>query len=95
MVVDDRVICSYEDIGRHNALDKVIGRGLKQKVDFSRAVIFTTGRISGDYLKKIIGAGISWVVSRSAVTGEAVRLARENNIHMFGFVRGGNGNIYN
>lgn len=95
MMAEDKIVCSYEDIGRHNALDKVIGRALKQKTDFSQAVIFTTGRISGDYLRKIIGAGIPWVVSRSAVTGEAVKLARENKIHLLGFVRDGKGNIYN
>lgn len=95
LAIDGRTLCTFEDVGRHNALDKVIGRGLKMKADFSKAVIYTSGRISGDYLQKIIRAGIPTVVSRAAVTGEAVKLAKENNIRMYGFVRSGNGNCYN
>lgn len=63
-------------MGRHNALDKAVGWALKRGLPLKESAVFTSGRISGDYLAKIIRAGISTVVSRAAVTGEAVKLAK-------------------
>lgn len=89
-----KVQCSFEDIGRHNALDKVMGRMLLESLSPENGVIFTSGRISADYLHKIIRSGIRTVVSRAAVTAEAVSLARESGIRLYGFVRKGGGNRY-
>ncbi len=94
LYLDGQVVCRFEDIGRHNALDKVIGSALKKNLSLSEAVVFTSGRISGDYLEKIIRAGVSVVASRAAVTSEAVKTAGEKGILMYGFVRGGSGNCY-
>lgn len=88
------VACCFEDIGRHNALDKAIGYALKHKLDLRRSVVFTSGRISGDYMKKVVGAQIPAVVSRAAVTSEAAALANTHHILMLGFVRGKCGNLY-
>ena len=88
------VQCHYEDIGRHNALDKVIGHAVKNGLPIPRSVIFSSGRISEDYLQKVIKAGFRMVVSRAAVTASAVALARKENITMLGFIRRGGGNIY-
>ena len=94
LVTDGTVQCYREDIGRHNALDKVIGYALKNGIPISRSIVFTSGRISRDYLEKVIKAGFKIVVSRAAVTAAAVALAREANITMLGFIRRNGGNIY-
>ena len=94
LVTDGQVQCYREDIGRHNALDKVIGFALKNGISISKSIIFTSGRISQDYLEKVIKAGFKIVVSRAAVTAAAVALARAENITMLGFIRRNGGNIY-
>lgn len=94
LVTDSVIQCSMEDIGRHNALDKVIGYALKHGIPIANSIVFTSGRISEDYLQKAIKAGFRIVVSRSAVTSGAVALARRENITMLGFMRKNAGNIY-
>ena len=94
LVTDGVVQCYREDIGRHNALDKVIGYALKNAIPISRSIVFTSGRISRDYLEKVIKAGFRIVVSRAAVTASAGALARQENITMLGFIRRNGGNIY-
>jgi len=94
LVTDGQVQCYREDIGRHNALDKVIGYALKNGIPISKSIIFSSGRISQDYLEKVIKAGFKIVVSRAAVTASAVALARKENITMLGFIRRNGGNIY-
>ena len=94
LVTDGQVQCYREDIGRHNALDKVIGYALKNGIPISKSIVLSSGRISQDYLEKVIKAGFRIVVSRAAVTASAVALARQENITMLGFIRRNGGNIY-
>lgn len=92
--LSQEVLCSFEDIGRHNALDKVIGWALKQAFPMSQCWLVTSGRVSGDYMAKAIHAGFAGVLSRAAVTSQAVCLAKSHGVPLYGFVRGGKGNRY-
>lgn len=84
-----------EDIGRHNALDKVIGKSLLNHIDFGEIILLTTGRISSDIAIKAAKAGIPVIVSFSAPTNMALEVAKKANITLIGFVRGNRMNIYN
>jgi FdhD protein len=83
-----------EDIGRHNALDKAIGYGLKHDVDFSRTIIASSGRISSEMIRKCLIANIPIIASRGATTTLAIRLGEQSGLTILGFVRGQKMNIY-
>ena len=94
LVTDGEIRCSMEDIGRHNALDKVVGYALKNGISIASSIVFTSGRVSEDYLQKAVKAGFRIVVSRSAVTSGAVALAQRSDVTLLGFMRKNSGNIY-
>lgn len=94
LMIDGKTVCTMEDIGRHNALDKAIGYAVKHHLKLHNSVIFASGRISGDYLLKAARAGVGMLVSRAAVTGEAVALAKREQVTLLGFVRNNGGNVY-
>ncbi len=77
-----------EDIGRHNALDKVIGTALQRKVPFEESCLFLSGRLSFEMVAKAARAGISDLAAFSAPTALAVTLARQLGMFMAGFARG-------
>jgi FdhD protein len=87
-------ICIADDIGRHNALDKVIGYGLSNSADFGRTFVASTGRISSDMALKCSLAGIPIVASRGATTSLAIDIAKKTGLTIVGFVRGRQMNIY-
>ena len=67
---------------------------MKHQISLKNSYIFTSGRISKDYLQKVIAAGIPLAVSRAAVTANAVELAKEKNVTLLGFIRKDSGNLY-
>lgn len=83
-----------EDIGRHNAVDKVIGAALQCKVNFDKTIMSCTGRLSSDMLLKAAKARIPIVVSRTAPTSLAVDIANDSGITLIGFARGKRLNVY-
>lgn len=85
-----------EDIGRHNATDKAIGRGLEEGWIAAREplILMVSGRASFEIVQKALMARISVVAAVSAASHLAVELARENNILLAGFVRQGSLTVY-
>ncbi|SHK19298.1 formate dehydrogenase accessory sulfurtransferase FdhD [Tepidibacter formicigenes] len=90
----EKIILFEEDIGRHNALDKILGKCLIDDIKLKDKIILISGRISSEILIKIAKRKIPVVVSRSAPTDLAVNIARELNITLIGFARGEKMNIY-
>lgn len=88
------IIYQIEDIGRHNALDKVIGRALLEDINLKDKILLTSGRISSEMIIKVLKQGIPFLVSRSAPTDAALKIARDRNITLIGFCRGKRFNIY-
>ncbi len=84
----------HEDIGRHNAIDKVFGECILKGIATKDSIIVTSGRISSEILHKISRGLVPVIVSRSAPTSLAVRLADDWGITMVGFVRGQRMNVY-
>lgn len=77
LAVKGRVLCSAEDIGRHNAMDKVIGYAALNGIPSEDTMIFTTGRVPTDMVSKAIAARVPVLVSKAVPTLQAVELAKD------------------
>jgi len=84
----------FEDLGRHNALDKLIGHALLAGLDAANHGAFLSGRVSFEMVVKAARAGIGLVAAVSAPTDAAVRLATRFGITLAGFVRGEEVTVY-
>ncbi|MBS7635601.1 formate dehydrogenase accessory sulfurtransferase FdhD [Candidatus Bathyarchaeota archaeon] len=89
-----KIAAFAEDIGRHNAIDKIIGEAAIKGVDFSRLLLASTGRLTSEIVVKAIQIGIPVLVSLSAPTSIGVRLAGAFGLTLIGFARGKRFNIY-
>ncbi len=88
------IIALCEDVGRHNAVDKVIGKGLLKEVNFKNTMLMTTGRISTDMVLKAANVACPFVVSRSIPTTSALELANNLGITVIGRIASSNPIVY-
>ena len=92
--MEGNLLSAKEDIGRHNAIDKVIGDMLLKGLDFEDVFLTSSGRLTGDSVLKAIRAKIPIVASFSAAIESGIRLAFGYGITLIGFARGGRMNVY-
>ena len=81
------IFCACEDIGRHNALDKVLGWALMQGIPLEECIVYTSGRIPVDMVMKVIRAGVPVLASKAMPTRESVLLAEEFGLSLIGAAR--------
>jgi FdhD protein len=84
-----------EDVGRHNALDKVVGHAFfAERLPLTGTVLLVSGRVSFEIMQKALAAGIPCVAAISAPTSAAVEFARASGQALVGFLRGERMNVY-
>lgn len=94
LVLEDGTKYIAEDIGRHNAIDKVIGLATINRKDVKKSVLYASGRLSQEMVVKCVMHKIPIVVSKAAVTFQGIKSANEHGVTLVGFARNNKMNIY-
>ncbi len=79
---EGRILCACEDIGRHNALDKAVGSMMLAGVPLGECVLYTSGRVPVDMVRKAIRAGVPALVSKTMPTVQSLELAQEYGLQL-------------
>src|SRR5699024_11975546 len=82
------------DIGRHNALDKLYGYLLKEKISLKNKIILFSGRVSSEIVLKVSKIGVGMIIAKSAPTDLALKLADDLNVRVIGFAKEASFNVY-
>lgn len=90
----EKIIFLGEDVGRHNAVDKVIGHALLNRIPLRNKILLVSGRISSEMVLKAARWKVPVIVSRGAPTSLAIELAKKTGLTVIGFLRGNRCNIY-
>lgn len=87
LVREDKILFACEDIGRHNAFDKVIGYALRNGIDLTKCMVYSSGRIPSDMAKKAIMAGVPVLAAKAVPTLSALKLAEDYHLTLIGAAR--------
>jgi FdhD protein len=90
----DRVLLVAEDVGRHNAVDKLMGLALQRGIATTDRILLSTGRVSSEMLLKAARMSVPIVASRTSPTEMAVALAEQLGVTIVGYLRGDSLNLY-
>lgn len=88
------ILCIAEDIGRHNAVDKIIGYAILENLPFEGKIMLASGRLSSEIVSKCAKWKIPVVASRTSPTSLAVEIAEKNGVTVVGFIRADRFNVY-
>lgn len=91
---NEQIYLFSEDIGRHNAVDKLIGKAFLANLPVEDKILLSSGRISGEIMTKVIRNRIPIIISRTAPTCMSITYAEDHGVTLVGFARGNRMNIY-
>jgi FdhD protein len=94
LVLEDGSCIESEDIGRHNSIDKTIGKAKLAKIDIKKSFLIVSGRLSMEMVVKCVMHKIPLIISKAAPTHLGIKTAQLHGVTLIGFARGGKMNIY-